>query len=490
MRLILGRTGRTWQMSNNLTNSTLKPRLIAFHGKLKTGLLCGLSLMVLASCAPEDLNGGKNASAKKNGNNGVVRPQQNAQCRPTPEHPCPSTSTQVTVQGDIAPFSESSLGFFETNDNAIPEAVRSAKSGVVKLIIPKGNAQTNKEILKLITNNAEEQEISNEDLITKLREEIERAQEQSKKDELQGLLVQVEQCKQKNDNTCKIMKDIDVQSGFVIRDKKNVVTTLDSIVEYLKQKHDLTSDEKIKDSINIRTLLQSTEIPMLIINAEGKILSGAEKKIKVAVDTQMAVSDKIMYKLKNDSRYKAFHNTIALRTEVDVESTLIKTPQANIQLQNTDELYVIGFPHESKSRERNNANGKDVFITKGKLAQVQSVKTALGLDIQIDQADESNFLGLSNDSNLGLEGAALMNKDGEFIALAAYSKAESDSVQNRATLSIKLPSLTAAVANGTPRRSTTPAGTSNENASTTTAEQNAPATTQPETAVESTDLNQ
>ena len=414
-------------MSNNLTKTALDSKSQTLKTHLKAGLLCGLSLMVLASCAPADLNGSKKASAEKRGSNGTVRPNSDK----------PSQGNgQVTVQGPVAPLTESSLGFFETTDSGLPEAVRNSKSSLVKLIIPKANLQSNKDILKSLTNSTEEQDISNDDLITKLREEIERTQEQGKKDELLGLLVQVEQCKQKNDNACKIMKDISIQSGIAVRDNQNIITTLESIAEYVKNKHDLTTDEKIKDSVNVRTLLQSTEIPMIIINAEGKIFSGSENKITVGLDANLLVSDRVMYKIKNDSRYKAFHNTIALRTDKPLEVSMIKSGGNTVSLQSTDELFVIGFPHESKSRERNNANGKNVFISKGKLAQAQSVKSALGLNIQIEQADEGNFLGLSNDSNLGLQGAAIVNKDGELIGIAAYSKAEGTDLQGRSTLGI------------------------------------------------------
>ncbi|MFN8944812.1 MAG: hypothetical protein ACK5WZ_09320 [Pseudobdellovibrionaceae bacterium] len=436
-------------MYNNLTKTVLKSKVLNLSLCLKTTLGI-LSLSLMASCAGEVSSSGKNASASKQPNRTPA-----PACVPLADRPCPPAPSAdgsqpiVTTEGTVTELTESSLGFFEANESSLPEAVRNAKTSVVKLIIPKDQIKTNKEINNLLTEVQADQDISNDDLIAKIKEEISRVQEQKKKDRLQGFLVQVEQCKRQNQNACKIMSEIEIQSGFLIGNKKNIVTTLDVIADYLKAKHELNTPAKIQalTVVEITGMLTQAELPIAVINSEGQIISGAEVKISPADEAKngtpsISTATKIEKKLKSLAHFKAADNTIILRTATDIEGDPIKNTETSLQLRNSDEIFVLGFPHESKNRERNNANGKDLYVTKGKQVLVQSAKTALALSIQIEQSEETKLIGLSNDSNLGLKGAVIVNKDGELLGLSGYSKAESESntatsKTDRATLGIK-----------------------------------------------------
>lgn len=431
-------------MSNNLTNLNAGRDIKKLYRFIIYSFLLGL----LASCAGES-SSGRDVSAKR----GQVQKPGKQDCISTENNPCPTPVEQsqiVTTKGTVPAFTESSLGFYEASDSSIPAAVKAVAESSVKLIIPKGSLQTTQQIYNSITNSTSEENISNDDLLQKLQQEIDSAQEQSKKDELLGLQVQAQQCKQKNQTNCSLLKTIEVQSGFLVTQedteskKKSivVVTTLDVIVNYIKEKYALTSPDKVETDVVIFTknVLNKVDLPILIINNAGKVISGAASKINFsATDGRVNAAARKIHEFLKSSKQP--DGTIVLRS-ANIEGTPLQMKMEAIELDSTEELFVAGFPHETKSRERNNADGKSLYFTKGKQVQVESVKKALGLNINIAKTEESKWIALSNDSNNGLKGSAIVNSQGALIGIVSHSKAESANSDNaelakRSTLGLK-----------------------------------------------------
>ncbi len=453
LRSILVQGKRIWHMSNNLTNLTSESEILKLSKLVMQSLVIFAAVGFLASCAAE--NSGRDVSAKRS----QVPKAGTEDCVATVDKPCPTvnknnkTEQAVLTKGDLPAFSASSLGFYETSDASLPEAVKiAANDSTVKLIIPVANLQTTKQIHNYISSSTSDENISNEELIEKLQKEIESAQEQAKKDELMGLQAQVQQCKQKNITDCKVLKQIVVQSGFLTtqtepRTKETstvVITTLDVIASYIKVKYELSTIEKVNSEILIfiNTVLNKIELPIVIVNGSGEVLSGANTKINFsASDSGLNTANQNIHNLLKGNKPQPENLAIALRVE-KITGKPIQNKTAVLELNSDDELFIVGAPHLSTSRARNNADGKNMFVTKGKQVQAESVRKALGLKLAIDKGEETKWIGLSNDSNNGLKGAAILNKDGVLIGIVSHSSAEpsaTDKGENtsRSTLGIK-----------------------------------------------------
>lgn len=299
------------------------------------------------------------------------------------------------------------LGFY-TSETLKNPRISALAGSVVKLVVPAGPLQPVETITR-------QRPVHLPTLYQRIQDD--RTHEPVLRD---LLALQVSACIRDQVSDCRVRVNFAQSSGFVTGDGQEITTAFHSVLRALKNA--VPSAEAASLTVD---RIKELDLPVLVYNHQGRLLSERRHRIRVARMSHKAVE---LVAAEDTKTLNPVHDFAVLSTEKYMGTPLKRADSFH----KGDGVFIAGYPMKTEDRASHQAadsDGKRLHFTRGGLIAVEKAYEIMGKDW--NEVPESlrtlwstTALAIKADGVHGMSGGPVLNGNGEYIGIFTSSHDE------------------------------------------------------------------
>ena len=206
-------------------------------------------------------------------------------------------------------------------------------------------------------------------------------------------------------------------TGFISNDGAQVITTLLSLVDSLKEEMKSESDEKIKEYLKAGDI----KIKMAISDHTGKVLITNIDPVKIK-SLKKEQQEYLVSVMKSESAVLADDDNV-VRLTLDKK---IGSPLKLVDSKQQEKVYIAGYSEKTTDRsalKAADADGDTLVISSGSLINLEEALKSVEEKISEESLQEASvsMLASNADSTSSMLGSPILNEQGEVIGILLRS---------------------------------------------------------------------